>query len=233
MKVKIYIGETVIKQEVVATKFYFTSSPASGGTDTVSFDYYTNYPLIDSVLTVVTPINNVPTPYSNEEMAEDFVSDITVGGEWTEITATHNSGDTFVTVTMNNGSPLFNVVYSNSFGYAEDVYGDVAYDDFNLLDLYEDENIGFTTKLSDIEKLSNVFLDFSDTFSLPATPNNSKLFKQYYDVDVDNTFNANIRVLGYIEIDSFPFRYGKIQLESVTVKNQSQNSNTKSPPCIS
>ena len=220
MKVKIYIGETVIKQEVVAKKFYFTSSPASGGTDTVSFDYYTNYPLIDSVLTVVTPINNVPIPYSNEEMAEDFVSDITVGGEWTEITATHNSGDTFVTVTMNNGSPIFNVVYSNSFGYVEDVYGDVAYDDFNLLDLFSDENIGFTTKLSDIEKLSNVFLDFSDTFSLPATPTNNRLFKHYYDVDVDNTFNANIRVLGYIEIDSFPFRFGKIQLESVTVKNQ-------------
>ncbi len=220
MKVKIYIGETVIKQEVVAKKFYFTSSPASGGTDTVSFDYYTDYPLKDNVLTVVTPIFTVPSPYSNEEMAEDFVSDITVGGEWTEITATHNSGDTFVTVSMNNGSPIFNVVYSNSFGYAEDVYGDVAYEDFSLLDLFEDENIGFTTKLSDIEKLSNVFLDFSDTFSIPATPNNNKLFKHYYDVDIDNTFNANIRVLGYIEIDSFPFRYGKIQLEGITVKNQ-------------
>lgn len=220
MKVKIYIGETVIKQEVVAKKFYFTSSPASGGTDTVSFDYYTDYPLKDNVLTVVTPINNVPAPYSNEEMAEDFVSDITVGGEWTEITATHVSGDTFVTVTMNNGSPIFNVVYSNSFGYAEDLIGDVVYEDFNLLDLFDDENIGFTTKLSDIEKLSNVFLDFSDTFSVPATPTNNRLFKHYYDVDVDNTFNANIRVLGYIEIDSFPFRYGKIQLESVTVKNQ-------------
>lgn len=88
-------------------------------------------------------------------------------------------------------------------------------DTYNELDLYSDENIEFTSKLSDIEKLSNVFTDFSNSFTVPATPNNNKLFKHYYDVDNDNTFNANIRVNGYLEVDSFPLRFGKIQLEGI------------------
>jgi uncharacterized delta-60 repeat protein len=94
----------------------------------------------------------------------------------------------------------------------------------SLLELYKDESIKYTSKLSDIEKLSNVFADFSNTFTVPATPKNNAIFKHYYDVDIDNTFNANIRALGYIEIDSFPFRYGKIQLESIKLINQKPDS---------
>lgn len=85
---------------------------------------------------------------------------------------------------------------------------------YTLLNMYVDESIKFTGKLADIEKLSNVFSDVTNTFSVPAEGNN-ELFKHYYDVDIDNTFNANIRIDGYIEIDSFPFRYGKIQLEEI------------------
>lgn len=88
-----------------------------------------------------------------------------------------------------------------------------------LLDLFKDESVNYTTKLSDIEKLSNVFNDFTDSFTVPATPNNNLIFKHYFDVDIDNTFNANIRVNGYIEIDDLPFRVGKIQLEGVKLKS--------------
>jgi hypothetical protein len=91
--------------------------------------------------------------------------------------------------------------------------------DFEKLDLFDDENISLTAKLNDIEKLSNVFTDFSDSFTVPASKNNNELFKHYYDFDIDNTFNANIRVPAYIEIDTIPFRYGTIQLEAVKLKN--------------
>jgi hypothetical protein len=89
----------------------------------------------------------------------------------------------------------------------------------NILDLFQDESIQFTSKLSDIEKLSNVFSDYSDSFTVPATPNNNLIFKHYFDVDIDNTFNANIRVLGYIELNTLPYRVVKIQLEGVKLKS--------------
>ena len=53
-------------------------------------------------------------------------------------------------------------------------------DDYRLLDMFDDESIQITSKLSDIEKLSNVFNDYSNSFTVPATPNNSAIFKHYY-----------------------------------------------------
>jgi len=86
------------------------------------------------------------------------------------------------------------------------------------LDLFDDEKISVTQKLNDIEKLSNVFTDFTNSFTVPATPNNNRILKHYYDVDVDGSFNANIRIDGFIEIDTLPFKFGQFQLEGVVVK---------------
>lgn len=87
------------------------------------------------------------------------------------------------------------------------------------LDLFNDEKIEITQKLNDIEKLSNIFTDFTSTFTVPATPHNNQVFAHYYETDIDNTFNANIRVDGFIEIDTLPFKFGQWQLEAVTVKS--------------
>ncbi len=37
------------------------------------------------------------------------------------------------------------------------------------LDLFEDEAIKLTSTINDIEKLSNVFNDFTQAFTIPAT----------------------------------------------------------------
>jgi len=86
------------------------------------------------------------------------------------------------------------------------------------LDLFDDEKISITQKLNDIEKLSNVFTDFTNSFTVPATPNNNRILKHYYDVDVAGNFNASIRIDGFIEIDTLPFKFGQFQLEGVVVK---------------
>jgi hypothetical protein len=90
----------------------------------------------------------------------------------------------------------------------------------NKIDMFDDESLNIVSKLNDIEKLSNVFSDFTLSFTVPATPKNSAIFKHYYDFDIDNSFNANIRIDAIIEIDTFPFKYGQIQLESVQLKDQ-------------
>ena len=51
------------------------------------------------------------------------------------------------------------------------------------LDLFKDENIKLTSALNDIEKLSNVFNDFTQSFTVPATANNNEIFQFYYDMD--------------------------------------------------
>ena len=54
------------------------------------------------------------------------------------------------------------------------------------VDLFDDEKISITQKLNDIEKLSNVFTDFTNSFTVPATQANNRILKHYYDVDINN-----------------------------------------------
>lgn len=86
------------------------------------------------------------------------------------------------------------------------------------LDLFDDETIELNSSAQNINDISKVFSDFSQSFTVPASDNNNAIFQHYYNIDVDGNFNPNIRSLSYIEIGSLPFRYGVMQLEDVKLK---------------
>ena len=48
------------------------------------------------------------------------------------------------------------------------------------LDLFEDENITINSSVQNINDISKVFTDFSQSFTVPASQNNNKIFKHYY-----------------------------------------------------
>ena len=88
------------------------------------------------------------------------------------------------------------------------------------LELFKDEQIEINSTVQNIADISKTFSDFSQSFTVPASNINNGIFQHYYNTDVDGTFNPNIRVLGYIELGSLPYKYGLIQLEDVKLKNQ-------------
>lgn len=87
------------------------------------------------------------------------------------------------------------------------------------LELFKDESIEINSSVQNINDISKTFSDFSQSFTVPASDANNAIFQHYYNTDVDGTFNPNIRVLGYIELGSLPYKYGLIQLEDVKLKN--------------
>jgi hypothetical protein len=87
------------------------------------------------------------------------------------------------------------------------------------LELFDDEKISVTSSVQDIADISKVFTDFSQSFTVPATPHNNAIFQHWYDNDVDNGFDARTRKSAYIELDTIPFRIGKIQVEKAQYKN--------------
>ena len=87
------------------------------------------------------------------------------------------------------------------------------------VELFNDEKISITSSVQDIADISKTFTDFSQSFTVPASPHNNAIFKHWYDNDVDNGFDARKRKNGYIELDTIPFRIGKIQLEKAQFKN--------------
>jgi len=82
-----------------------------------------------------------------------------------------------------------------------------------ILDLFDDENIEVSSSIQNINDIAKVFTDFSQQFTVPASPRNNEIFKHYYQNDVEDGFIAKERQPARIEINYTPFRRGKIQLE--------------------
>lgn len=87
------------------------------------------------------------------------------------------------------------------------------------IDLFEDEKISINLSVKNINDLSKVLTDFTQTFSIPATKNNNTVFEHWYNADIDGTFNVNIRVEAYLEVNTLPFRFGSVQLDSAKLKD--------------
>ena len=96
--------------------------------------------------------------------------------------------------------------------------------EYNRVDLFDDEKISVTSSIQNINDISKTYTDFSNTYTVPATKQNNKIFKHWYDNSNDYPFSTLTKSNAYIEIDTIPFRKGKIQLESANVLDgQAQN----------
>ena len=87
------------------------------------------------------------------------------------------------------------------------------------IDLFEDEKISINLSVKNINDLSKVLTDFTQSFNVPATKNNNAVFEHWYNADVDGTFNVNIRIEAYLEVNTLPFRFGSIQLDNAKLKD--------------
>ena len=90
---------------------------------------------------------------------------------------------------------------------------------FQAVDLFEDETISVTSKIQDIRDISKVFTDFSQSFTLPASKKNNKIFKHFYNYFIsEGAFDARKKVDAILEVNYIPFREGKIFLNGVKMK---------------
>lgn len=100
------------------------------------------------------------------------------------------------------------------------INGDQVEGDFQQVDLFEDETISVTSKIQDIRDISKVFTDFSQSFTLPASKKNNKIFKHFYNYFIsEGAFDARKKVEAVLEINYIPFRRGKVFLNGVKMKN--------------
>lgn len=86
------------------------------------------------------------------------------------------------------------------------------------LDMFGDEDIVINLSVQNIQDISKVFTDFSQGFSVPASPRNNAIFSHYYRTDIEGGADYRLRAEGYIEINGLLFRYGSIELEGVQMR---------------
>lgn len=87
------------------------------------------------------------------------------------------------------------------------------------IDLFKDETISITQGIKNVRDIEKIFTSFSKSFTLPASQQNNKVFKHYYNYHITNTFDARVRVDAEILINSIPFVKGRIQLNGVELKD--------------
>ena len=86
------------------------------------------------------------------------------------------------------------------------------------LDLFQDEDITINLSVQNVQDISKVFTEFTQDFTVPASPTNNAIFSHYYRTDVNGGFDGRFRQDAQIEINSLPFRAGVVELESVQLK---------------
>ena len=104
-------------------------------------------------------------------------------------------------------------LYINTAGYGEAIT-------YQRLDLFEEQSINITNSLQDIKDIAKVFTDFTQQFSIPASKPNSKVFKHYYNFDIDGGYDARVKREALIKINGQDYREGFMSLSSVSMKKQ-------------
>jgi hypothetical protein len=87
------------------------------------------------------------------------------------------------------------------------------------LDLFNDEVIELTSTIKDVKDIGKVFTDYSQTFTVPASKTNNKIFKHYYNYNITGgAFDSRKKKSAQIHINYTPFKIGRIYLNSVKMR---------------
>ena len=87
------------------------------------------------------------------------------------------------------------------------------------VDLFKDESVSLTQTIQNVKDIAKVFTEFTQTFSVPASDVNNKIFKHYYNSNIQGGFDARTKKAAYLELNNTPFKEGKIKLNRVGLKN--------------
>ena len=98
-------------------------------------------------------------------------------------------------------------------------YSIQLYVDGQRVEMFQDEGVSITSSIQNVRDIGKVFSDYSQGFSVPASRQNNKIFKHYYNPDVGNGFDARLKADAVIEINHQTFKTGKIRLDEVEMKD--------------
>jgi len=87
------------------------------------------------------------------------------------------------------------------------------------VDLFNDESVSITQTIQNVKDIAKIFTEFTQTFSLPASKTNNKLFRHYQRFNISGTFDGRKKRKAKIELNNIPFKDGFIKLEGVDLKN--------------
>jgi hypothetical protein len=95
---------------------------------------------------------------------------------------------------------------------------------YERLDTYKDETITITQSIKNIKDLAKILTDFSQSFTIPASKNNNKVLKHYYNSNVQDGIDARFLIDAKINLNGIDFKEGKIRILGVKMNDNSPSS---------
>ena len=86
------------------------------------------------------------------------------------------------------------------------------------IELFKDESISLTQSIQDVRDISKVFTDYTKTFSVPASRVNNKVFKHFYNFNIDG-YDPRYKKSAQLHLNYKLFKKGKIKLETAELRN--------------
>lgn len=90
---------------------------------------------------------------------------------------------------------------------------------YERIEMFQDESVTITQSIKNAKDAGKVFTSFTRQFTIPASKINNKIFQHYYNYDIQNGFDARVRKDARIELNSLPFRNGKLRLDGVDMRD--------------
>jgi hypothetical protein len=223
--VSIYIGDEF--DSSFSVKLELLQEPQNG--DSLQFDFHYEFPFWQQFNIQFGSDITIPSPYSQDlQIIEiiNYLQGLQVQSpsslNFYELEV-YSENNIIIIQGKQPNTQVTNLVlgFSDNVVYAQDVTQTYQTYNWKKLDLFKDETMELQSKLIEIDKLDKVFNDISNSFTIPATDNNNECLKNWHEVDVNDAYslNSNLRYLSMIEIDTIPFRFGKIELNKVIKNN--------------
>ena len=114
------------------------------------------------------------------------------------------------------------------------IYIEQTPDNYERFELFDDEQIVVNASIQNVQDISKVFTEFTQSFTIPASSHNNRLLHYFYETDIDIETNAdgtlkwnpNYRRNAFIEVDLTPFKSGQIAIEKSNIVNNKVESYT-------
>ena len=66
------------------------------------------------------------------------------------------------------------------------------------VDLFDFESITLNQVIKDVKDIGKIFTDYSQSFKVPASANNNRIFKHYYNYNILDGYDARFKAEGSI-----------------------------------
>ena len=98
------------------------------------------------------------------------------------------------------------------------------YIDGQRVPMFGNNSTDIVDTIQNVRDIKKIFTSFSQQFSIPASREVNRIFRHYYDFNIQTGFDARFKIDGAIKIDGVDFRKGKIRLNGTTLKDGSPHS---------